>query len=307
MSLENYKSLYSPVQRIVEGKVICVLCLLVMLTGCATSQDLGRMQWEVNALRSEIKKVKKRSQTIETRLPGQEEKLTKGMQGFQETQNATARTVSDLLIQIQSLTTEFQRLTGQFEEAQYVSEKSSNELTEIRESLTAKIKEIELSVADLKTKIETVEATIKADKAKKAESKKNEQNVKKIKDIYLDAYQAFKDGRTGEAREKFQSLLSDYPVNEYTDNARFWIGESYYKDGSYEDAILAYEELFKKHADSDKVPGAMLKQGLAFYALKEKKTGQLILEKLIEKFPDSEQARLAKKKMKKLVVTKSKD
>jgi predicted nucleic acid-binding Zn-ribbon protein len=121
-----------------------------MLAGCATSQDLGRMQWEVNALRTEIKKVKevnalrteikkvkKRSQTIETRLPGQEEKLTKGMQGFQETQNATARTVSDLLIQIQSLTTEFQRLTGQFEEAQYISEKSSNELTEIRESLTS--------------------------------------------------------------------------------------------------------------------------------------------------------------------------
>ena len=51
----------------------------------------------------------------------------------------------------------------------------------------------------------------------------------------------------------------------------------------------------------------MLKQGLAFYALKEKKTGQLILEKLIEKFPDSEQARLAKKKMKQRVVTKNKD
>lgn len=306
MSLENYKSLYSPVLRIVEGKVICVLCLLVMLAGCATSQDLGRMQWEVNALKSEIKKVKKRSQTIETRLPGQEAKLTKGMQGFQEAQNATARTVSDLLIQIQSLTTEFQRLTGQFEEAQYISERSSNELTEIRESLRAKIKELELSVADLKKKIETVEATIKADKAKKSENKKNDQNVK-IKDIYLDAYQAFKDGRTGEARGKFKSLLDDYSENEYSDNARFWIGESYYRDGSYEDAILSYEELFKKNADSDKVPGAMLKQGLAFYALKEKKTGQLILEKLIEKFPDSEQARLAKKKMKKLVVTKSKD
>jgi tol-pal system protein YbgF len=174
----------------------------------------------------------------------------------------------------------------------------------------------------LKKKIETVEETIKADKAKKAGSEKNTQKTK-IKDIYLDAYQALKEGRTGEARGKFKSLLNDYSENEYSDNARFWIGESYYKDGSYEDAILAYEELFKKNADSDKVPGAMLKQGLAFYALKEKKTGQLILEKLIEKFPDSEQqlilekliekfpdseqARLAKKKMKKLVVTKNKD
>lgn len=306
MSLENYKSPYATVPLIVERKWICVLCFLVMLAGCATSQDLGRMQWEINALRSEVTKVKKTSQTIETRLPGQEEKLTKEMQGLQEAQNATARTVSDLLIQIQSITTEFQRLTGQFEEAQYITEKSSTELSETRESLTTKIKELELSVADLKKKIETVEEAIKADKAKKLASDKNTQRTT-IKDKYLDAYQAFKDGRTGEAREKFTSLLNDYPENEYSDNARFWIGESYYKDGSYEDAILAYEELFKKNADSDKVPGAMLKQGLAFYALKEKKTGQLILEKLVEKFPDSEQARLARKKMKKLVVPKKKN
>ncbi len=46
----------------------------------------------------------------------------------------------------------------------------------------------------------------------------------------------------------------------------------------------------------------MLKQGLAFYSLKDQKTGKIILGKLIEKYPDSEQAKLAKKKMKKTVV-----
>ncbi len=78
----------------------------------------------------------------------------------------------------------------------------------------------------------------------------------------------------------------DYSKNEYSDNARFWIAESYYKDGNYEDAILAYEELFKKNPGSDKESGAMLKQGLAFYALKDRKTGKIILEKLMDKYPD---------------------
>jgi len=41
----------------------------------------------------------------------------------------------------------------------------------------------------------------------------------------------------------------------------------------------------------------MLKQGSAFYELNDKKTGNIVLEKLVEKFPDSEQAKLALKKM----------
>ena len=85
-------------------------------------------------------------------------------------------------------------------------------------------------------------------------------------------------------------MLNNYPDSEYSDNARFWIAESYY-EGNYEDAILAYEELFKKNPQSDKIAGAMLKQGSAFYELNDKKTGNIVLEKLIEKFPDSEQAK----------------
>ena len=118
------------------------------------------------------------------------------------------------------------------------------------------------------------------------------------------AYQTYKEGKTEESRNQFMAVLEQYPENEYSDNARFWIAESYYKEGSYEDAILAYHELQKKNPGSDKVPGAMLKQGLAFFALKDKKNGTLFLEKLIDKYPDSEQARLAKKKLRKTVTPK---
>ena len=111
------------------------------------------------------------------------------------------------------------------------------------------------------------------------------------------AYESYQAGSSGEAREKFESFIKDYPENEYTDNSRFWIAESYFRDKSFEDAILAYEDLFRKNPDSDKIPGAMLKQGMAFFALKDKDTGRLILEKLLEKYPDSEQAAEAKKKL----------
>ncbi len=297
-----------------------VLCFF--LAGCATSDDVGMIQYDINTLRSDIKNIKQKSQSIETQIPGQKKQLDSKLQDIEETQKATAKTVSDLLIQIQSLTSEFQVLTGRFEEARYVSEKNASELLEGRELLIEKLKEVKLEVADLKGKItqteneiEAIRVSRKAEEIKKAKKAKKEKKKKtvvsgkkeepqntEIRDLYLAGYQALKKGKTADAREKFTSLLKDKSENEYSDNARFWIGETYYKDGNFEEAILAYEELFKEHPKSDKIPGAMLKQGLAFYSLKDQKTGKIILEKLLEKYPDSEQARLAKKKMSKTVV-----
>ncbi len=281
------------------------LLTLFLFSGCVSTEEVGRMRWEINELRSEVKKIGKTSRNIETELPGQQEALDKKIKELQESQKGTARNLSDLLINVQALTSDLQILTGRFDEARYYSEKTSAELLESRDMLAEKVKELELAIEELKKKIPPPPPKEPAIKKKK-EAKVKAGSDKTIKDEYMAAYQAYKAGRTEEAREKFIALLNDYPENEYSDNARFWLGESYYREGNYEDAILAYEELFQKNPKSDKVPGAMLKQGLAFYAMKDKNTGKLILEKLIEKFPESEQARLARKKIRKAVPPKKK-
>lgn len=315
----------------------------LLLTGCATTEDMGRMQWDINELKSEIKDLREKAPT-----PVQREKLDKQLLELQNSQDLTAKTVSDLMIQFQSLTTEFRILTGRFEESRYYAEKSSAEMKGEREKLMAQLKDMELAIDDLKKKIEAVDKAASPsakEEEKPAEDKKAAEETKKdqepgkkdstkpedkkeaqqaekkepektegkkeapktdVKDVYMAGYQAYRDGKTAEAREKFNSVLKDYPANEYSDNARFWTAESYYKDKQYEDAILAYEELIKSNPKSDKVPGALLKQGLSFYALKDETTGRIVLEKLIEQFPNSEQALTAKKKLGKSAPQKKK-
>jgi tol-pal system protein YbgF len=304
--------------------LLLVLCLAFTLSGCATPEDVGKVQWDINELKSEVKDMKTKSPT-----PVERQNLDKKLLDIQNTQETTAKSVSDLLIQFQSLTNEFRILTGRFEEARFQTDKSSAELKEEKERTSEKIKELELAIDELKKKIsqmETPQPSAKEElkpaegtearagegakkpegkEAEKAESKK-EPPKPEVKDVYMDAYQAYKNGRTVEAREKFATLLKDYPTSEYADNSRFWIAESYYKDGNYEDAILSYEEMLKKNPKSDKVPGALLKQGLAFFELKDEKTGKIILEKLIQAYPDSEQAKVAKKKLGKTTTSKKK-
>ncbi len=274
--------------------VLCVLSLF-FLSACASTEDVGRLQWDLNELKTDVKDVKQKSQTFERMRPGQEEQLNKRLIGLENEQKATSSAVSDLLIKVQSLTTDVHVLTGRFEETRDFSEKNSKILAETKDSL----KELEITVNALKEKFPKSEETQSPAEKQKPEEVEKEKKLpeKDVKDLYMEAFKVYKANDFEDAREKFQTILKDYPENEYSDNSRFWIAESYYKEKNYEEAILAYEELLKKNTKSDKVPGAMLKQGLAFYELKDKKTGKIVLEKLIEKFPDSEEAKIAKQKL----------
>lgn len=283
----------------------CFLLLtFVLSSGCATTQDVNRVQYQINELSSEVVKVKQKYEAISTER----------VQTIEEEQKATSKALSDLVIKAQGLASDIQVLTGRLDEAKYFSEKNLKELIESKNSLIAQMKETETAVKDLKGKLTLIESEFsreiqrlreeikKAEESKiekqEEEAKKEEQPAKKdASDIYIEAYEDYKSGKTQEAREKFKSILKDYPENEYTDNARFWIGETYYKDKDYENAILAYDELLRKNPDSNKTPDALLKQGLAFYAIKESDLGKITLEKLIKRFPNSEQAKIAKKRL----------
>jgi tetratricopeptide (TPR) repeat protein len=86
--------------------------------------------------------------------------------------------------------------------------------------------------------------------------------------------------------------------------AYFRMGETYYTEKKYEDAILAYENFIKKYPSHDKAKEAMLKQAYAFIWIGDKKTSKVILEQVIQKYPQSAEADLAKKKLEELLLAK---
>ncbi len=114
---------------------------------------------------------------------------------------------------------------------------------------------------------------------------------------YAFAYKEFKEGKYEEARRDFQKFLDTYPKAEYSDNAQFWLGECYYVEGKYEKAILEYEKVIKNFANSEKVPHAYLKQGLSFLKLKDKASAKLILQQVIKDYPNTNQARIARARL----------
>ncbi|MEK6528856.1 MAG: hypothetical protein AABZ36_08260, partial [Nitrospirota bacterium] len=60
--------------RVFKMSVRCYLCsllciLVLMLAGCASTEDIGVVQWEIEKLRSDVKDIKNRTQTSSAPAP----------------------------------------------------------------------------------------------------------------------------------------------------------------------------------------------------------------------------------------------
>ena len=115
--------------------------------------------------------------------------------------------------------------------------------------------------------------------------------------LYAAAYDLFKQGKYDKAREEFENFLKLYPDTELSDNAQFWIGECYYFDKNYEKAIVEYDKVSKNFPEGNKVPYAILKQGLSFLKLGDKASAKLLLQQVIRDFPNTSQSRIARTKL----------
>lgn len=114
------------------------------------------------------------------------------------------------------------------------------------------------------------------------------------KELYDKALAAFKDNRYGDAQILWDEFANTYKDNALVPNALFWQGESYYQMKDYARAVLKYQDVIDKHAKSNKYRAALLKQGLSFMKLGRVNAGRLLLRDVVEKFPDSAEAKRAK-------------
>jgi len=121
-----------------------------------------------------------------------------------------------------------------------------------------------------------------------------------VEAAYNACYKLFKEGQYVKAREEFQKFLKQHPKTAYSDNAQFWIGETWYVEDKFERAIVEYQKVVKDYPNGDKVPYALLKQGMAFQKLGDKASAKIVYNQVIKKYPNTNQARVAKAKLSEL-------
>jgi tol-pal system protein YbgF len=119
-----------------------------------------------------------------------------------------------------------------------------------------------------------------------------------VKRDYEIAWHALENRDYKLAISRFKDFLKRHPKSNLADNAQYWIGESHYGLRDFGQAIIEFDAVRRHYPQGEKVPAALLKQGYAFAELGEKLNARLLLQELVEKYPDSPEAGSAKLRLK---------
>ena len=75
------------------------------------------------------------------------------------------------------------------------------------------------------------------------------------------------------------------------------IGNSYYAQGKFSDAVAAFQKVISDYAQSDSVPTAYYKLGLSYEGLKQIDLAKRAYETAIKNFPNAFDTQLARQRL----------
>ena len=306
-------SLLTPTLLLVS--VSFILCL----HGCASRNDVVRLQHDLSSSRNQIIGLKKDMKQLHNQGDEQKKnisnlqfKITDVEVGINKSVRPVRKTQADTNAKLDNLHIELQSLRGKIEELQFLLKEQNNRNESFRDDSTLEVKNIIDKLSAMENRLIFVEGFFASEddrdskgvsqkekptgKGKDRETAKSKQHTDK--ELYYKAYNNFKEGHIKTAREGFREYLERFPKTKYSDNAQYWIGESFFVEKKYREAILEFEKVIRKYPKGNKTSSALLKQGLAFYRLGDKTSAKLLLQKIIKDYPGSEQAKIAKRELK---------
>lgn len=115
--------------------------------------------------------------------------------------------------------------------------------------------------------------------------------------LYKNALAELLSGKAKSARQQFFRFQMMYPESKLMPNVWYWLGESYYVEGQYLDALLNFKAVWEQYPGSSKTPDAMLKAGYSCLRLQNRESAELYLKTILEKYPRSHSAILAHKSL----------
>jgi len=172
--------------------------------------------------------------------------------------------------------------------------------------LEDRLNNIEQSYSELSGRLDSIEKRAMSSSAQASQlgdvSGVGTGSIQSENPSYEEGYRNLSDGNYKEARDDFNLFLSNNRNSPQAVDAMYWIAESYYREGKFEEAILEFQKFIDSYPKDDRVPLSYLKQGLSLTNIDRNEEAKLFFQTLIDKFPKSDEARIAKEKLRELAV-----
>ncbi len=289
----------------------CIVIGFFVFYGCVESQNFVALENRVAAMEMERKKQLNAQTEKDKEIETIQEKVKEGIR---------PEDYADMKYDIKILKENNQRLENALEE---INHNLGNYSKKDREELEKRLERLDNAISQNYEKLVELEKYLGLEPSRAADASPGEKSSEnrtvdenkaenrppvsvepksenEEQELYASAKKMFDEGDKANARNQFEEFIKKYPKSDNADNARFWIAESYYSEKWFEKAILEYQKVLENYPNSNKTAASRLKQGYAFAELGEKANARLILNELLKKHPDSNEAKFAKEKLKSL-------
>jgi tol-pal system protein YbgF len=102
---------------------------------------------------------------------------------------------------------------------------------------------------------------------------------------YEYAFNLLRQANYDEAEKALRAFVDQHPTDFLAGNAQYWLGETYYVRGKYQDAAVAFAEGYQKYPNNSKAPDNLLKLGMALGQIGKKSDACVAFSELNKKFP----------------------
>ncbi|MCP4354515.1 MAG: tol-pal system protein YbgF [Proteobacteria bacterium] len=199
--------------------------------------------------------------------------------------------------EMQSMREQNAKLYGKVEELSYAIDKLTEQLKLMSEDFDFRLNDLEqgkTSNKNTKDKPTATRSVLKAPSVKKISTVVIPENITAEK-LYEKAYGYLTLTEYRKSHEWFAEFIKRFPNHKLTDNAYYWVGEINLVLNDPKGAILSFSKGLKNFPDGRKAPANLLKIGVAFKQMGNVKHAKNSWNKLIKDFPNTPEAKKAKK------------
>lgn len=235
---------------------------------------------------------------------------------------ARNRSIIDLFNQVETLKTEFARLSGQIELLQNEMDNTQKRQRDLYVDLDGRLRKIETQLAEQARATQatavlppptagtpgamppgTVTPPGATDPSRAMSPGPAVATLPPAGDpvqeqrAYDQGLELFRANRFADAIAAFQTFNRTYPRSTLVPSAQYWIGNSLYATRDYRGAIAAQRQLITQFPDSAKASDALLNIATAQSDLGELQAARATLQEVATKYPNSEAGAKAKQRL----------